>query len=401
LRLDPSQEKLLRGEGGEAKKTAAEMVVRFGDESGADSLLPIRSAHVQADYLGLGEEGAALVGRFAAAGGRFTVPASLGPASIDMGAWEAFGVPSAFARRQVAVCEALGRLGGMRSWTCVPYQVCNFPKAGEAVAWADPSAVLFANSVLGARTNRTPQGIDVACAVLGLAPRFGMLADGGPAEVVFTVPKGGLTDLEYRSLGYVVGKAAGARVPAVDGLPKDASSDDVKHLCAAASAVGPLTIVRMVGVTPGTRSAAEATGGARAEAVPIGRPDLEEVRGELNQTDEAPDLVALGAPQLSASELGLLAKLLRGRRARPGINVYAYTSGQALEMASMSGMEAEIEAAGCTLSQGTDADVSPLKAMGFRVVMTNSALLAVTLRAKGEVKVRYSSLREAVEAATA
>ena len=374
-----------------------EILAKVGDAVGAESLVPIKSAHVQADYSGLHDSGIELFERFAASDGKFGVPTTVNPASVDLDGWERLGVPAEFARKQVGLCEAYHRLGGIRCWTCVPYQVCNFPKTGETVAWAEPNSVVFANSVIGCRTNRAMVGLDVASAILGMTPKFGMLLDEERvAKVAFVAPPGTFSDLDYRSLGYLIGKSAGSRVPALDGIPKEVTSDDLKHVGAAAASAGPITMIHYVGVTVGSSSLEKAAGCEEIERVDVSRSDLEAVEGELNQTEETPDLVALGAPHLSVSELGSVARLLEGRKVKRGIKLCAYTSPQAYEMATRAGIRADIEAAGGTLSQGTDADVSPLKAMGFHVVLTNSALLAETLMAAGEVKVRYASLRDII-----
>jgi len=374
-----------------------EILAKVGDTVGAGSLVPIKSAHVQADYVGLHDSGIELFERFSDSGGSFGVPTTVNPASIDLDRWESFGVPAGFARKQNRICKAYNKLGGIHSWTCVPYQVCNFPKAGETVAWAEPSSVVFANSIIGCRTNRAMAGLDVASAILGLTPRFGMLLEEERvAKVVFTAPSGSFSDLDYRSLGYLIGKSAGSGVPALDDTPRGVTSDDLKHLGAAAASAGPLAMIHYVGITSGSSSLEKAAGGEQIERVDVSRSDLEAVGSELNQTEETPDLVALGAPHLSVSELGSLARLLEGRKMKRGIDLFAYTSGQAQEMASRAGIRADIEAAGGRLARGTDADVSPLKAMGFHVVLTNSALLAETLMAEGMVKVRYASLRDII-----
>ena len=397
MHLNSAHEKLLRGEGGNARQLAMEILTKVGDAVRAESLVPIKSAHVQADYSGLHDSGIELFERFAASDGKFGVPTTVNPASIDLDGWESFGVPAEFARKQIRLCEAYYRLGGIRCWTCVPYQVCNFPKAGETVAWAEPNSVVFANSIIGCRTNKAMAGLDLASAILGLTPKFGMLLDEERvARVAFVAPPGRFSDLDYRSLGYLIGKSAGSRVPALDGTPKDVTSDDLKHLGAAAASAGPITMIHYVGVTIGSSSLEKAAGGEEIERIDVSRSDLKAIEDELNQTEETPDLVALGAPHLSVSELGSVAKLLEGRKVKRGIKLCAYTSHQAYEMATRAGIRADIEAAGGTLSWGTDADVSPLKAMGFHVVLTNSALLAETLMADGTVKVRYSSLRDII-----
>lgn len=401
MHLDTAQEKLLRGEGGEAKRFAMEIVTKVGDAVGADCLVPIRSAHVLAHFSSLHEAGIDVLEKFADSGGRFAVPTSVDPASIDLQNWRSFGIPEEYAREQFRLCDAYAKLGGMRCWTCVQYQVCNFPKQGEVVAWAESSAVVFANSVLGCRSNKITSGMDISCAVLGLTPSFGMLKDENRlAAVAFKIGASELSDLDYRSIGFFTGRNAGSRVPALLGLPPRVSSDQVKHLGAAAAAAGPVTMIHMPGITPGSNTLSDAAGGEKLERIEISRSDLQGVESDLNQTTESPDLVALGVPHLSAGELGELARQLEGRKLRNGVRMYAYTSAQAFDMAQRTGIASTIEAAGARVTHSTDAEISPLKQLGFNVVMTNSAKLAEIVSSEGEVKIRYAPQKAIVEEVT-
>ena len=401
MHLDTAQERAFRGEEGEAKRFAMEIVTKVGDAVGADSLVPIKSAHVLAHYSSLHDAGVDVLERFAATGGKFAVPTSVDPASIDLQHWKSFGIPEDYAIQQFKLCDAYAKLGGMRCWTCVQYQVCNFPKQGDIVAWAESSAVVFANSVIGSRSNKITAGMDVACAILGLTPRFGMLRDENRrAGIAFKLALGELSDLDFRSLGFFVGRNSGSRVPALLGLPAAISSDEVKHIGAAAAAAGPVTMIHMPGITPGSKNLNEATGGERVEEISIARSDLEEVEGDLDQTKETPDLVAFGVPHLSANELGHLAKLLEGRRLRKGVKMYAYTSSQAFDMAERTGIAASIEASGARITHSTDAEISPLKRLGFSTVMTNSAKLAEIVSSEGEVKIRYAREQDIIREVT-
>lgn len=401
MHLDTAQERAFRGEEGEAKRFAMEIVTKVGDAVGADSLVPIKSAHVLAHYSSLHDAGVDVLERFAATGGKFAVPTSVDPASIDLQHWKSFGIPEDYAMQQFRLCDAYTKLGGMRCWTCVQYQVCNFPKRGDIVAWAESSAVVFANSVIGSRSNKITAGMDVACAILGLTPSFGMLKDENRrAGVAFKLALGELSDLDFRSLGFFIGRKAGSRVPALLGLPAAISSDEVKHIGAAAAAAGPVTMIHMPGITPGSKGLSEATGGERVEEIPIARSDLEEVEADLDQTKETPDLVAFGVPHLSANELGHLAKLLEGRRLRDGVKMYAYTSSQAFDMAERTGIAASIEASGARITHSTDAEISPLKRLGFSTVMTNSAKLAEIVSSEGEVRIRYARERDIIREVT-
>ncbi len=399
--LDSNQEKLLRGEGGGAKQFAMEVVTKVGDAVGADALVPIKSAHVLAHYSSLHDAGVDVLERFAESGGKFAVPTSVDPASIDLKNWKSFGIPEEYARKQFRLCDAYAKLGGMGCWTCVQYQVCNFPKQGETVAWAESSAVVFANSVLGCRSNKITAGMDVSCAVLGVTPHFGMLLDENrTAGVVFKLGLKSLSDFDYRSIGFFIGRKAGSRVPVLSGLPASVTSDQVKHLGAGAAAAGPVTMIHLLGITPGSASVTDATGGESVEGIDIARSDLAEVEEDLNQTSETPDLVAFGVPHLSVNELGELANQLEGRRLKEGVKMYVYTSSQAYDLAGRTGITTAIERTGARVTHSTDAEISPLKALGFNVVMTNSAKLAEIVSSEGEIKIRYASQKAIIEEVT-
>ena len=401
MHLDAAEEKMLRGELGEAKQFAMEIASKVGDAVGADGLVPIRSAHVLAHYSSLHDAGVEVLERFADSGGKFAVPTSVDPASIDLQNWRSFGISEEYARQQFRLCDAYAKMGGMRCWTCVQYQVCNFPKQGDTVAWAESSAVVFANSVLGSRSNKITAGMDIACAVLGLTPRFGMLLDENrKAGVSFTLDLKELSDLDLRSIGYFIGRNAGDRVPALGGLPGSVTSDQIKHLGAGAAAAGPVTMIHFPGITPGSRTISEAADGERVEEIEITRSCLGDIEADLNQTAEVPDLVAFGVPHLSVNELGELAKMLDGRQLKRGVKMFAYTSSQAYDMAERTGILEAIVRAGGRVSHSTDAEISPLRALGFNTVLTNSAKLAEIVSSEGEIKVGYSSQKEIIERVT-
>ena len=401
MHLDAAEEKMLRGELGEAKQFAMEIASKVGDAVGADGLVPIRSAHVLAHYSSLHDAGVEVLERFADSGGKFAVPTSVDPASIDLQNWRSFGISEEYARQQFRLCDAYAKMGGMRCWTCVQYQVCNFPKQGDTVAWAESSAVVFANSVLGSRSNKITAGMDIACAVLGLTPRFGMLLDENrKAGVSFTLDLKELSDLDFRSIGYFIGRNAGDRVPALGGLPGSVTSDQIKHLGAGAAAAGPVTMIHFPGITPGSRTISEAADGERVEEIEITRSCLGDIEADLNQTAEVPDLVAFGVPHLSVNELGELAKMLDGRQLKRGVKMFAYTSSQAYDMAERTGILEAIVRAGGRVSHSTDAEISPLRALGFNTVLTNSAKLAEIVSSEGEIKVGDSSQKEIIERVT-
>ena len=401
MQLNRQQEGALRGEEGEARQLAMEILAKVGDAMEADSLVPISSAHVLAHYSSLHEAGIEMLEKFRDGGGRFAVKTSVDPASIDPQNWKSFGVPEEFAGKQFRLFRAYEALGGTGCWTCVQYQTCNIPNGGEILAWAESNAVVYANSLLGCRTNKITSGLDLACALMGLTPRYGMLLDENRvARVAFRLSVRDPSDLDYRSAGFYIGRHCGSRVPVLSDLPKSSTFDSLKHLGSAAATGGPVNMIHFVGFTPGCDSVAKATGGEKVEVIEIGRKEMEEVEGELNQTDEKADLVALGVPQLSLDELKVLAGALAGRKLRRGSSMYVYTSKQAYDEATGSGIRSAIEASGARLTHSTDGEISPLKEMGFRTVMTNSAKLAETIMSEGEIRMRYAPLKDMIAEAT-
>jgi hypothetical protein len=201
-------------------------------------------------------------------------------------------------------------------------------------------------------------------------------------------------------VGFFIGRKCGGRVPVLVGLPDSVTSDQIKHLGAAAAAAGPVAMIHLPGITPGSGTLADATGGAGVETIEITMQDLAEIAADLDQTSEAPDLVAFGVPHLSVNELGELARQLEGRRLKKGVKMYAYTSSQAYDMAERTGISAAIELSGARISHSTDAEISPLKTLGFNVVMTNSAKLAEIVSSEGEIRIRYTSQHQIIEEVT-
>jgi len=393
LHLNRGQEELLRGDGGVPEQIAMELLTKYGDSIGAESLVAVKSAHLGGSSPELTDVGIGLLGRLASSGKGFRVPTSCNPAAIDLATWEGSGVSAGAARDQLQIRDGLVRMGVIRSWTNVPFQVCNFPKPGEPVSWGDRGAAIFANSVLGCRTNCMAAGPGIASAFLGLAPSHGLLLEEERrAGIACSVPDVDLPGLDYGSLGYLIGKVSGARIPAVLGIPRSATSDDLKHLGAAAGSAGRLSMICYAGVSEGWASPQLAAGWQRLERLEVQKSDIDEAGAELTQAGEPPDLVALGSPHLSVTELGILAKRLEGRKVRPGVRLQAFTSLQAHEMASASGIRADIESAGGELWGGVDPAVAPLSEMGFHVVLTDSAYLAATLMSARKVKVRYAPL---------
>ncbi|MCJ7739291.1 MAG: aconitase X catalytic domain-containing protein, partial [Anaerolineae bacterium] len=243
---------MLAGEQGEGVRKAAEIVVALGRIYGANHLVPATSVQVAGvSYRNLGPAGLEFLAEWAAQGACVRVPTTLNPAGIDLKAWRDLGFSQEFARRQAAVIDAYRQLGIRTTCTCTPYLVGNVPQAGNHVAWAESSAVSYANSVLGARTNREGGPSALAAAIIGRTAAYGLhLDENRRAALRVEVRCPIRAQSDYGALGYLVGKAARNRVPYFFGLDDEGSAVRLKSLGAAMAASGAVALYHVAGVTP-------------------------------------------------------------------------------------------------------------------------------------------------------
>ena len=224
-------------------------------------------------------------------------------------------------------------LGARPVWTCAPYQLPGRPALGDHIIAGESNAVSFYNSVIGARTNKYGDFLDVACALTGKVPLARLHTDEGRAATVVidasSIPDEiKAEDIFYHLLGQVTGKRAGTRVPVIEGLPADASEDNLKAISAAAAAAGGVELWHGTGVTPEAPTTESALQGhAPAETHMITMADLAEARAQLTTGTDGPlNMVALGTPHFSLNEFAELTPFLAGRKVHTGTKVYIATS---------------------------------------------------------------------------
>lgn len=299
-------------------------------------------------------------------------------------------------------------LGARPTWTCAPYQVGARPGLGEHVAWAESNAIVFANSVLGARTDRYGDFIDACAAVTGRAPLAGLHLDAERTAAVvvdaYAVSRERLADLLWWGLlGHRIGELAAGRVPALVGLPPDPGEDALKALGAAAASSGAVGMFHAVGITP---EAPDLAGCARPSTpvVAVTDADLDAVRRELRTTDDDRlDAVSLGTPHASLAEVRSLATELSlgGGTVAAGVDAVVTTSRGVLEVARAAGLAGAVEAAGFRFVVDTCTYITPVFRAGVRVVMTNSGKWAHYAPGNIGVDVVPGTLRECVASAVA
>lgn len=297
-------------------------------------------------------------------------------------------------------------LGCRAVWTCAPYQLPGRPRTGEHIVVGESNAVAFYNAVVGARTNKYGDYLDVACALTGKAPYAGLHTDEGRrGELLFRldeVPER-LTreDVFFHVLGHHVGRIAGRRIPVIDGLPRDASEDDLKALSAALAAAGGVEHWHGVGVTPEAPDVETAFGGtAPADARRVTLADLVAARDSLSSGRDGPlDMVALGTPHFSLGEFEALMPLIAGRKAKPGVAFYVSTSRFVRELAVHRGWIGDLEQAGVEVITDACTYYAPAVRGCRGRAMTNSAKWAYYAPGMLGLEVSFGSLRECVESA--
>ena len=377
LELTSQDRAALAGDRGDAGRLAMRIVVAVADVVEAPRLIDITSAHVDG-CLYHGPAGLDFALRLAAGGARVAVPTTLNVSSLDLlhpGLVRTDPETTSAARR---LMDAYASMGCRPTWTCAPYQLPQRPALGEHVAWAESNAIVFANSVLGARTDRYGDFIDICAAITGRAPFAGLHTDEGRrARIVFRLEGVGDRllgdDVLGAVLGHVVGREAGALLPAIVGLRPDTGEDTLKALGAAAASSGTVGMFHAVGVTPEAPTLDAALGGARAEReVSITPADLRRARDELT-TVAAGEIgaVSVGTPHASLRELERTALLAAG--ARFLVPFYVNVGRDVLARASSEGWVAPLEATGVTFVADTCTYVTPVIHDVRGPVMTNSA----------------------------
>lgn len=393
MELSKEEEWMLEGKEGPATKKAMELLVALGEVMGAERLVKITSAQVSGvSYGNIGDAGMEFLEDWAGKGARVKVHTTLNPCGLDMERWEEMGVDGDYYSKQLRIIDAFRRMGVEITCTCTPYLVGNVPKFGDHIAWSESSAVCYANSVIGARTNREGGPSALAAAIAGRTPLYGLHLDENRAPTVVVEVEGRVrTEYEFSLLGYAIGRRIGAGIPLILGIA-DADSDRLKIMSAALAASGGIAMFHMPGFTP------EAAKYAREglERICIDPKELEGARDLLSAEGEA-DICCIGCPHCSLEELRGLAQLLEGRRVTKGKALWVWTSKKVREKADEEGYISRIEAAGGKVFSDTCMVVCPLERAGFKHMVTNSCKAAHYVPSTAGMRASVDELRAAVE----
>ncbi len=403
MELSKRDRAMLEGTEGEATALAMRIVVEMAELARAERLIDIGSAHVDGClYHGLA--GLDFAERLVAGGARVRVPTTLNVATLDLlhpDLYRGDPVVAERARRQMDLYMAMGC---QPTWTCAPYQLAERPSFGQHVAWAESNAIVFANSVLGARTDRYGDFIDICAAITGRVPLAGLhLDEARRARLVVRlsdVPGRLLgSDVLYPVLGHLLGKEAGSLVPAIVGLPDDLDEDRLKALGAAAASSGAVAFFHAVGVTPEAPTLEAALGGEPPlREVDVTVRDLVAARDELSTTaDGRIGAVSVGTPHLSVSGFQTLARLVM--EFPPRVSLYVNTGRDVLAEISERGWAEELASVGVTIVTDTCTYLTPIVRELPGPVMTDSAKWAWYAPGNIGAEVVFGSLEECVRSA--
>jgi len=376
---------MLSGRFGEAVRQAMEIVVALGDIYDADRLIPIKSAHISGVSLRTsGEAAIEYVEGLAKAGAKVKVKTTINPSGTDFRRWRGMGTAKELVLKQLRAITAYRRMGARVTCSCTPYLTGNKPRFGEHLAWAESSAVVFANSVLGARTNREGSPSALAAAICGLTPRYGYHLEENRAPTVRIAPDpelfAGAGPWHYATLGYWIGANFSDAVPIIEGVRPTA--DQFKAMGAAMAASGAVALCHIPGVTAEAKRNPELCGGG--ERIGFGKGEFEDVVAKLDQIEEV-DLVYSGCPHCSLDEL----KPFLEKKTK--VETWACTSREVAGAAERSGLARALARRGVKLWCDTCPVVAVWR-MGYSAIGTDSGKASHYAPTLGEVKVHFAPM---------
>jgi predicted aconitase/predicted aconitase with swiveling domain len=406
LALTPEDRALLAGHHGRAAQVAMEIIVDAAAIYGADTMQDVGRAHIDG-CIYTGDAGLRFARTLADWGGRVKIPTTLNAISVDYRGWQGQGIDPALGVPASRLADAYVEMGAEPTFTCAPYLLEDAPSLGEQIVWAESNAVVFANSVLGARTMKYPDYLDICIALTGRAPRAGchLAAERQPELVVNVSRLSPGDDAWFPLLGYHVGKLVGSRIPLLVGLEASAPSrDDLKAFGAAFATTSAAPMFHIAGVTP-EWMAPEQSPASGLPVMLVEPADLAESWVELNGTSASCDIgmIALGNPHFSLEEIEAFASLCDGRQGALTTPVVITCGRHILGRAAAAGLVERLTGIGVTFVVDTCWCMigDPIIPSGVSTILTNSGKYAHYGTGLSGRSMRFGSLAQcAATAAT-
>jgi hypothetical protein len=411
VKLSRRDKQLLDGRRGQAAQMAMRILVRMAEVQEVGQLMDVGQAHIDGCGL-LSDSSLEFAETLAAKGARVAIPTTLNMVPLDLQNWREFGIDEDFAAKARRQAKAYTDMGCIPTWTCAPYQGYLTPRFGQQIAWGESNAICYANSVLGARTNRYGDYIDICAAITGRVPRCGLhLRENRRGQILFRLldiqPTIMHSNTFYAVLGHFLGSQTADKIPVIEGLPADVSGDQLKALCAAAASSGAVALFHAIGVTPEANTLEEAFHGGRPEQViDIHLSDLAKSRSDLSTAREKAklDLVVLGCPHFSFEEFRDLAMLVRteaekGKSLHPDVRFVVLSSQGSYALLQRSDYINVLTDFGIQITLDTCVFHTPMVSPNTKVLMTNSGKCAYYAPGELGVQVAFGSMAECVASA--
>ena len=396
---------LLEGEEGPAAQMAMRILHRMLPVYGVDRFMDISAAHIDSTvYMGVATMEYAE--RLASLGAKVRVPSTLNVSGVDEHGWEEWEVPAEVAGNAIRQMKAYEAMGCIPTWTCAPYQTEHAPVFGQQIAAGESNVIGYYNSVIGARTERYPDLLDICAAITGRVPAAGLHLDEGRAGTALLRLKGVPRALQeddafYPVLGHLLGRKASDGIPVVEGMEVQPNLDQLKAICAGGASAGAIALFHLVGITPEAPTVNAAFKGRVPEKVmEIGMTELKEAYRELSTSKgQKLDLVVMGSPHFSITEFKALAPLVAGKKCHPDVEFLVTCSRAVRMIAEHVGLLGPIEAFGAKITVDTCPLTSPMLPARIKHLMTNSAKYAYYSPGLLNVAVTYGRLSDCVQSA--
>ena len=402
LNLSEKDQAYLRGDHGQAAKAAMETICIMGAVENASELVSVERGHIDGCILAH-DANLIFAEKMVQLGARTTIPTTINAISVDREHWQHSGLASDFGKRASRLADAYVTMGVKPTFTCAPYLLSDKPQFGEKIGWSESNAVIFANSVLGAQTQKHPDYLDLFIAMTGRAPAVGVYSTAGrqaSLRIAVQIPKNWSSDDDslWPLIGWIAGKFAPDAIPLITGLEStNPSIDDLKGLCAAFGTTSGAPMLHIAGQTP---EASEQTSQELPEKQ-IQLDDLREAWFELNKGLENIDLVAIGSPHASIDELRKIKSLFNGRRCHPHTRMKITTARHTIKLAESEGVLEHLKQAGVELMPDLCwcSIVEPIFPPEAKGLMTNSGKYAHYAHGLSNRHSRLGSLQECINAA--
>ena len=399
VNLNSKDKSILDGNHGAAQQIAMETICKMAVIQNANELIDVTKGHIDGCILAH-DANLIFAEKMHQLGARISIQTTINAISVNRDNWQRQGVKPDFGNKASRLADAYVKMGAQPTYTCAPYLLENIPKEQEVIGWSESNAVIYANSILGAKTQKHPDYFDLFVAMTGRAPKAGVYLSEERIpkyEISIDLPEK-FDDSIWPMVGWLVGKFSPNKIPLVTGLEKTSlTTDDLKALCAAFGTTSAAPMLHINGHTPGNKL----SNIKQMDKFEITREHLATLWKDFNTADINVDLVAIGSPHASLSECRNFVKFFSGKSCSPNVKTIITIGRGVLSQAKEEGILEELERTGiqvisdicwCSITE-------PIFPNNTSVIMTNSGKYAHYAHGLTGRKTRFGSLADCAKTA--